>query len=323
MTWLLKSEYFKGGDEHWRGVSGERTYIDQEIRDEKFNSYDSMDKYVMVLDFESPIDSGDLFKRSAESSLNAYSYNILSDAGFIPHFAYQSLVRYDLSDKNCGISHTWKNAYLKDKEHMQFELLGLDDKEIPKAYEQIGRMVVEDVTDECKTLICPTKLMEDIYRIWCEGRTFKRRALSGEDEDPYDSYFENEFAEYTNPELDFSTSKRRNDGSRVIEWDVCSHPENPMFQLDIPRSEQDIDDMEDGADKEQRKLDIFKSLLDEYYVYVMRTENGNVLNEKRYILKPTPVSEFLLGMVDDDGYIKCNLNKYQTSSVKDNHFVAT
>lgn len=71
------------------------------------------------------------------------------------------------------------------------------------------------------------------------------------------------------------------------------------------------------------ELNAFKALLDEYYVYVMRTEKGNILNEKRYILQPTPISQFVLGMGDNDGYIKCNLSPYQSANVKDGHFVNT
>ena len=164
---LVKGRYHEGNDVFWTGKESnwrnrannpnafERRYIDSKIapnrenpEESKFNSYDSMDKFVMVVDFEPSIDSKDMFKMSAFSGMRTYSYNILSDAGYIPHFAYQSLLRYDKDDKECGTSFTWRNEYLNGKNHMQFELLGLDDKELPKAYEQVNRMVVEDVTDE-------------------------------------------------------------------------------------------------------------------------------------------------------------------------------
>ena len=51
-------------------------------------------------------------------------------------------------------------------------------------------------------------------------------------------------------------------------------------------------------------------MLDEYYVSVVRTENGNILNEKRYILQPTPISQFILEMGDSDGYMKCRISPY-------------
>lgn len=114
--------------------SNENLYIDSNVDTECFNSYDSMDKYVFVLDFEPSIDHDSMFNLSALDGLSTYSYNILSDAGFIPHFAYQSLIRYDDSDRDCGTAYTWRNKYLARKNHMQFELLGIDDKKIPDAF---------------------------------------------------------------------------------------------------------------------------------------------------------------------------------------------
>lgn len=62
-------------------------------------------------------------------------------------------------------------------------------------------------------------------------------------------------------------------------------------------------------------------MLDDYYVYVMRSDNGNILNEKRYLLPPTPISEFFFRQGSDDGYIKCNLSPYQSSLIEGEHFV--
>ena len=71
------------------------------------------------------------------------------------------------------------------------------------------------------------------------------------------------------------------------------------------------------------KIEQFKELLDEYYVCVLRTENGQILNEKRYLLKPTPLSEFFLGMGDKDGFIKCNLSPWQSPMIENDHYVDT
>ena len=67
-------------------------------------------------------------------------------------------------------------------------------------------------------------------------------------------------------------------------------------------------------------MERFKSILDEYYVSILRTDNGQFLNEKRYILPPTKVSEFVLELTDDrkkmdEGYVNCNLGKYLSSSI--------
>lgn len=131
----LKQNYFKEDDGSWTDGMGNRMsnaeyrkYIDKRISDTGFNSYDSLDKYVLVLDFDSPIDNKTLFDVSSVIGLSSYSYNILSDSGMIPHFAYQSLVKY--GDKDGGTNYTWMNKYLKGKSHMQFELLGIDDSTV-------------------------------------------------------------------------------------------------------------------------------------------------------------------------------------------------
>ena len=71
----------------------------------------------------------------------------------------------------------------------------------------------------------------------------------------------------------------------------------------------------------QKETEAFKSLLDDYYVQVFRTDKGEILNEKRYLLPPTQISQFILGMGGDDGFMPCNLSEYQTSLVQNNHFV--
>ena len=54
----------------------------------------------------------------------------------------------------------------------------------------MNRMVVDDITDDCKTLLRPMKMLDDIYRIWCETVGRKHRP-----DDPYESYFDNEYVE--------------------------------------------------------------------------------------------------------------------------------
>ena len=78
-------------------------------------------------------------------------------------------------------------------------------------------------------------------------------------------------------------------------------------------------------------MEKFKSILDEYYVSILRTDSGQFLNEKRYILPPAKLSEFVLELSDDpnkaidtskiDGYINCNLGEYQSPSIDGDHYV--
>ena len=45
-------------------------------------------------------------------------------------------------------------------------------------------------------------------------------------------------------------------------------------------------------------------------------------NEKRYILPPTPITEFMFNVgVDSQEFSKCNLSPYQAANAKENHFV--
>ena len=236
---LTKGNYFREDDSwvetdssrsRWTAeVSSrsDRKYIDEHVApnpeptdekpwESKFNSYDSNDKFVFIIDFGTSIDLKGVFRTGWRNNISSHSYNILGDAGYIPHFAYQSLVKYD--GKDGGTAYTWRNKYLQGKDHMQFELLGLDDKGLTEEFETMQKMVVDDMTDDCRTLLCPAKLMDDIYRIWCENRGVKRRLFPGED-DPYgyktkyDSHFANEYMDYSNPELDFGSKN-------VIDWNI-------------------------------------------------------------------------------------------------------
>ena len=251
---------------------------------------------MFLIDFQPSIDQKMLFDMSSMSGIQTSSYNILCDAGCIPHFAYQSLLKYDPSDPG-GVAYTFRNQHLKGKTHMQFELLGLDSRGLGDIYKAFQKMVVDDLTDDCKTLLCPAKMMDDIYRIWCETTTVKANA-----KDPYGSYFANEYKEWINEAFDFGDSDE-------YVWEI---PKEEGFEIEVP----------DGLDLSSS--DNVKGLLDDYYVSVFRTEGGEILNERRYLLQPTPISKFVLNLTDqDDGHETCSLSKYQTSLVKDNHYVPT
>lgn len=286
-TSQLKQRYFRGDDGDWRDESGRkvspsevRRYVDSGILNKGYNSYDSLDKYVMVLDFDSPLDNKTLFDLSSIRGLKTYSFNILSDAGFIPSFACQSLVKY--GDKEGGITKTWMSKHLKDKSHMQFQLLGMDDCNIAQAYGQIQRLVVKDTTDDCDTLVNPMKLVDGIYRIWCEVK-----GSAGKEQGRH--AFASEFQDYSNRTIEF------NDHTEAT-W---SPDESELFEVDPER-------------------------IDDYYVSVLRTENANILNERRYLLKPFKVSGFLMEVESDEHkYMKCNLGKWHSSGIKDNHFVTS
>ena len=151
-----------------------------------------------MVDFIPSVDNPVLFNNSIKGDgWHVESmFNIIGDAGFIPHFAHQSLVKYGdkdgKTDRDGGTAYTWRNPFLNGKDHMQFELLGLDDKGIGDAFKAMRNLVVDDLTDDCRTLICPSRFMDDIYRIWCCSRTVKSRF----GDYPYDMYFENEYKDY-------------------------------------------------------------------------------------------------------------------------------
>ena len=321
---MTKAHYFKGDDGQWEwdnasemdGNLEERRYVDTHMLkgdskwrkdssptrvEQAFNSYDSNDKFVFVIDFQPNVDNASTFNMSWRNGLAASSYNILSDSGYIPHFANQSTLRYSAPDG--GTAYTWGSEYLKDKEHLQFELLGLDDKSLPSLYKEMLRMVVDDTTDDCKTLICPTKFMDDIYRIWCENEVVKTNMYIDE-YGKFENHFKNEYKQYVNGDLEFGNTGE-------IQWVV---DEREGFEVDL-----NFDPTGLSEDDFALKLN---ELLKDYYVCVVRSDERGILNEKRYLLQPTSVSDALLG-TQGDGFVKCNLSKYQTPLVQNGGFNVT
>ena len=291
---LIKSRYHKGDNDSWSTAPGrgkQRRYLDNIVGD-NFNSYDSLDKHVFVIDFNTSIDSKGVFDMGWMSGISTSSYNILGDAGCIPHFAYQSLLKY--ADKDGGISYTFRNEHFKGKTHIQFELLGLDDQSIPDVYNTMQKMVVDDLTDDCKTILCPARMMDDIYRIWCENETFYANPS-----DPYDSYFSNEYKQWSNPMIDFNG-----------EDDVHVDENGNSF---VEKSPEDSDLLEIEV-KDGEEL---RDVLGEYYIQIVRTDGGTILNEKRYLLQPSKVSDFIIDVEDADGYRRCALSKWQSSAIQD------
>ena len=316
---MLKGKYFDRDDEKWGNIQNDkRKYIDQGIAEE-FNSYDSLDKYALVLDLIPSADNTYLFNNLVNSgSYSGSAYNILGDAGYIPHFAYQSVVKYPNGDDG-GTAYTWKNKFLAGKNHMQFELLGIDDLNLPVEYDFVQKMVVDDLTDNCKTIICPAKFMDDIYRVWCCSKGVKRELLPGED-DPYgykakyDAHFENEYKQYVNDELRF-TNKQGGVLSQV-EWTI---PDSDLFTVDLPDDFPQTD-----GELTPEVVEEYRKVLEDYYITVLRAEDGIIQNEKRYILPPTPITEFMFKIeAGDQQFSKCKLSPYQSANVKDGHFVQT
>lgn len=70
-------------------------------------------------------------------------------------------------------------------------------------------------------------------------------------------------------------------------------------------------------------IDGYGKLLDEYYVSILRTENGEIQYEKRYFLPPTPISKFMFESPNENGFIQCKLNEYQSANIDGNHFETT
>lgn len=127
------------------------------------------------------------------------------------------------------------------------------------------------------------KLIDDIYRIWCDVKGDRDKT---QEDKGKQHFFIDEYKDYPNDEIYF-----KKDEDEVI-W---SPDDRDLFEVDSEN-------------------------LDDYYVSVLRTENANILNEKRYLLKPFKVSSMLL---DNSEYVKCNIGKWHSSNIKDNHFVST
>lgn len=251
--------------------------IDPDVAN-SFNSYDSLDKYVLVVDLDTPVDSKPLFDLAAPKAIRCSICNVLSDAGWIPHFAFQSSMPYGDEHPEGGIAKVWENPHLGGKDHWSFQLLGLDDRRLAQAYDAMQRMVVDDLTDDCRTMLAPARLMEGIYRIWCDAET--RNGL----------HFQSEFSRAANPEFTYAS------GQTEWIWDVDSQ-------------EDWLEVADDGWPLEFR--------LENYYIQVLRAEDGEVQNERRYILPATKASELAYGPKGVDGWVDCQLDPWDTSLAKD------
>lgn len=137
--------------------------------------------------------------------------------------------------------------------------------------------------------------MDDVYRTWCCSRTVNHDPSTY----PYDTHFENEYKDFPVPELEFEGRRAEWSPTRVEENMLRIEP--PLRKGEAPPSPSDI--------------------LSEYYVSIMRTDGGNILNEKRYILKPTSVADLFVQSGDSDGFVKCSISPYQSASIEGDHFV--
>ena len=54
---------------------------------------------MFVVELQPSIDHKDTFDKDWEKGIQTSTYNILCDAGCIPHFAYQSLLKYEKKDR--------------------------------------------------------------------------------------------------------------------------------------------------------------------------------------------------------------------------------
>lgn len=165
-------------------------------------------------------------------------------------------------------------------------------------------MVVQDLEDDCRTLLAPARMMEDIYRIWCENKTFKAKPS-----DQYDSYFDNEWREYVNPEFTYEKDEN-GEYKDFYEWNISDEYPDPSDLIQF--------EVKEGMPEEE-----IYALLEDYWVYVFRAEDGEILNERRYILPPTRLTDAILNVDDEEGFRKCNLSQWQTSYVQGNHYVPT
>ena len=74
---------------------------------------------------------------------------------------------------------------------------------------------------------------------------------------------------------------------------------------------------------ELKEGETVEEALSERFIYVLRTEDGNIRNERRYLLPPTPLSKFLLEVNGEEDFMDCELDGWRSSIVHDNHFSLT
>ena len=145
-------------------------YADLRISDDErniWNSFDRNDKFVCVVQYDGTLTGGNWALEAKNSSkFSARILNLVSDASYIPNFAYQSPKDFERFPEVSGINRLFKSTYFALRDHWAIQLLGLENNLLLDFVKVAQDLIVHDETNNVDTYVNPGQVVDAIYRIW-------------------------------------------------------------------------------------------------------------------------------------------------------------
>ena len=145
-------------------------YADLRISDDErniWNSFDRNDKFVCVVQYDGALTGGNWALEAKNSSkFSARILNLVSDASYIPEFAYQSPKDFERFPEVSGTNRLFKSTYFALRDHWAIQLLGLENNLLLDFVKVAQDLIVHDETNNVDTYVNPGQVVDAIYRIW-------------------------------------------------------------------------------------------------------------------------------------------------------------
>ena len=145
-------------------------YADLRISDDErniWNSFDRNDKFVCVVQYDGTLTGGNWALEAKNSSkFSSRILNLVSDASYIPNFAYQSPKDFERFPEVSGTNRLFKSTYFALRDHWAIQLLGLENNLLLDFVKVAQDLIVHDETNNVDTYVNPGQVVDAIYRIW-------------------------------------------------------------------------------------------------------------------------------------------------------------
>lgn len=167
---LRKKFYLVKGERDEEADKDIGTYADIRISDDErniWNSFDRNDKFVCVVQYDGALMGGS-WELEAKNSTKFSSriLNLVSDASYIPEFAYQSPKDFERFPEVSGTTKLFDATYFALRDHWAVQLLGLENNLMLDFVKVAQNLVVRDETNNVDTYVNPGQVVDAIYRIW-------------------------------------------------------------------------------------------------------------------------------------------------------------
>lgn len=176
---LLRKKFYQvKGDYDEVAKRNVRNYADLRISDAEivddvatakniWNSFDRNDKFVCVVQYDGALDPGVWALEAKNSSkFSSRLLNLVSDASYIPEFAYQSPKDFNRFPEVSGTTYLHQATYFNLRDHWAIQLLGLENNLMLDFVKIAQDLIVRDETDNVDTYVNPGQVVDAIYRIW-------------------------------------------------------------------------------------------------------------------------------------------------------------